>query len=135
MDDQHTKSFDNLVERYGRRTGTVRGKFAFGAAMAVLLAVVGWLIYQSLSGPAIEAGLYSWEEPADGSLSTTVEIAREPWTAVHCDLVALDRRQIVVGQLELEVPAGPERQLRVTANIPLEGDGIAPSLRGCHTAG
>lgn len=99
----------------------------------LLLAVVGWLIYRNVDEP-VDAGLASWDQPVNGVLPTTVEIVRDPGVAVTCELVAVDARQFVVGQLTLEVPAGPEERLRVPADIPLEGDGIAPELRGCEPA-
>lgn len=134
MTDHQTEPLDReaqLAQRYGRRT-TSRGLLvAVGVAFAVLVAVIGWLIYQS-SGTQVQAALHSWDEPRDGVLSATVEIRREAGLAVTCDLVAVDLRRVVVGQLELAVPAGPDEHLRVTADIPLAGDGVVPQLRGCR---
>lgn len=132
MADDQTEQLVHLTDRYGRGTSPTRGVVtAIAAALVLLMAGVGWMIYESTDEP-VQAALHSWDEPHDGVLPTTVEIRRDAGVAVTCDLVAVDLRQIVVGQLELEIPAGPEERFRVTADIPLEGDGVAPKLRGCH---
>jgi hypothetical protein len=100
----------------------------------LLLVAVGFFIYTSSSGPDAKGALVSYD-PAEGDvLPVTVEIARDADVAVECAIVAVDDRQIIVGQLLLEVPAGPETRLRVDAEIPLQGDGIAAKLNGCRPA-
>lgn len=140
--DHDAEQRDLLARRYGRTPGTGapgerggRGVLV-GVVAGVLLvaAVVGWLIVRSGGGPSVDAELLSWDEPRDGVLTARVEIRRDADLALTCDLVAVDLRRIIVGQLDLEVPAGPEEHLVVPADIPLEGDGIVPELRGCHPA-
>lgn len=123
------------TERYGdsRRGSRWPAVAVVAVAVAMLLALTGWLIFRGSQDP-VDAALLSWDEPADGVLPTTVEIIRDPGLAVSCELVAVDIRQIVVGQITLEVPAGPQRRVVVTTEIPLEGDGIVPELKGCHPA-
>lgn len=102
------------------------------AATLVLLSVVGYFIYASVSGPNVTGALASYDRADGGVLPVTVEIARDSGLAVECNLVAVDDRQVIVGQLLLEVPAGPETRFHVDADIPLEGDGIAAKLHGCR---
>ncbi|HEY9408857.1 MAG TPA: DUF4307 domain-containing protein [Jiangellaceae bacterium] len=129
----HIDHSDHLAQRYGARRGT-RGLLVAAAISGLLvLTIIGWLIYRSVDEP-VQAGLASWDEPVNGVLPTTVEIVRDPGVAVTCELVAVDVRQFIVGQLTLDVPAGPEERLLVPADIPLEGDAIAPELRGCSPA-
>jgi hypothetical protein len=66
-------------------------------------------------------------------MSVTIEVVRRPGTEVTCDLVALDLRHVVVGQVKVEVPAGGEWRTRVDAEIPLQGDAVAPDLRDCES--
>ncbi|WP_165358657.1 DUF4307 domain-containing protein [Haloactinopolyspora alba] len=124
---------DHLAERYGRRRRPRVVVAVLAAAFVAFGAVTLWLGLQQADQP-IRADLYAWEDPRGATLPATVEIHRDPGLAVTCDLVAVDDRMIVVGQLELEVPAGPEEHIRVDADIPLEGNGIAPRLNGCHQA-
>ena len=134
MVDNRTEQLDLLAERYGHRPGRTRGLVvAVVGAIALLVVVVTWLILKSAGAP-VQASLHSWDEPRDGVLSATVEIRRDAGLAITCDLVAVDLRRVVVGQLQLDVPAGPDQHLLVPADIPLEGDGIVPDLRGCRPA-
>ncbi|WP_116949913.1 DUF4307 domain-containing protein [Jiangella endophytica] len=142
MSDHETAQGDLLAQRYGRtpRSGGPGARSSRGVLVGVVTgvllvtAIVGWLIVRSASGPTVDAELLSWDEPRDGVLTARVEIRRDADLALTCDLVAVDLRRIIVGQLDLEVPAGPEEHLVVPADIPLEGDGIVPELRGCRPA-
>ncbi len=140
--DHETAERDLLAERYGRTPGGgapgARGGrgvlVAVVAGVVLVAAVVTLLIVRSAGGPTVDAELLSWDEPRDGVLTARVEIRRDAGLAVTCDLVAVDLRRIIVGQVDLEVPAGPDEHLVVPADIPLEGDGIVPELRGCRPA-
>lgn len=109
-----------------------------GVAMIVvailLTAIVGWFIYDSRQGDTVQGGVRSYDLPQGETMSATIDIIRPADVAVTCDLVAVDDRQIIVGQKTLEVPAGPEEKLVVDTKIPLEGDGIVVKLRSCHEA-
>lgn len=141
MSDHDTADRDLLAQRYGRVPGgdpaarNGRGVLV-GVVTGVLLVtvIVGWMIVRSASGPSVDAELLSWDEPSGDVLTARVEIRRDADLAVTCDLVAVDLRRIIVGQLDLEVPAGPDEHLVVPADIPLEGDGVVPELRGCEPA-
>jgi hypothetical protein len=132
MVNDHINSFDHLTERYGRRSDSSRAiRIAITLAVVALTAGVSWFAYQSTQEP-VRASLQSWDEPAHGVLPTTIELDRADGVAVGCELVAIDLDGIVVGQLQVNIPAGPEQHLRVRGDIPLEGDGVVPQLRGCH---
>lgn len=135
MAENDTAQRDLLAERYGRRTRRESRGVLVGvvAGVALVTAIVVWLIVRS-SGTTLDAELLGWDEPRDGVLTARVEIRRDAGMAVTCDLVAVDLRRIIVGQLELQVPAGPDEHLVVPADIPLEGDGVVPELRGCAPA-
>jgi hypothetical protein len=40
---------------------------------------------------------------------------------------------VVVGQVKVQVPAGGQWRTRVDAQIPLQGDAVAPDLRDCES--
>ncbi|WP_053203469.1 DUF4307 domain-containing protein [Jiangella muralis] len=141
MSDHDAADRDLLAQRYGRvSAGGPAARNGRGVLVAVVIGVllvttvVGWMIVSAARGPDVDAELLSWDEPRDGVLTARVEIRRDADLAVTCDLVAVDVRRIIVGQLDLEVPAGPDEHLVVPADIPLEGDGIVPELRGCRPA-
>lgn len=122
------------ADRYGDRSHGWPWLLAVIAGGVLFAAAVGWLLVRAADDP-VRSSLVAWEAPAGGVLTATVEVVRRPGLAVTCDLVAVDLRHVVVGQTTVEVPAGDQQRIRVQAEIPLEGDGVAPELRGCEPAG
>lgn len=98
----------------------------------MVVVIASWLIIDSQRG-SIQVALHSWDDPVGDVMPVTVEVNRDPDITLTCELVAVDDRAIVVGQLSLEIPSGGESRQRISAEIPLRGDGIAPKLRGCST--
>jgi Domain of unknown function (DUF4307) len=117
------------ADRYGaRRPG--RWWALWAAAALLLAAVVGWFLYQA-STDAVRSSLVAWETPSADVLPVTIEVVRRPGTRVGCDLIAVDIRRVVVGQTSVEVAASDEWRTRVEAEIPLQGDAVAPELQAC----
>lgn len=124
-------SITRPADRYGdRRPG--RGLKLAGIVAGVALVVAAVLFIARALDAQIEAEALSWSEPSDGTMTATVEVVRRPDTVIACDVVAVDIRQIIVGQTELVVPASPERRSVVDVTIPLQGDAVAVSVRGCE---
>ncbi|AYY14362.1 DUF4307 domain-containing protein [Actinobacteria bacterium YIM 96077] len=131
---------DWLRDRYGHqddgrthsngRGARRRTQLILAATGALLAVAVSWFIVD-LQSDGYQAELHSWNDPVDDRMPVTVEVDRPPGTALECELVVVDRRFVVVGQLTLEIPASDDRQQRVDAEIPLRGDGIAPKVEEC----
>jgi hypothetical protein len=118
------------ADRYGdRRPG--RGLKLAGALVGVALAVAAVLFIARASDSQIEAEALSYEQ-SDGLMTASIEVLRRPDTVVTCGVVAVDIRQVIVGQTELVVPATSDRRVVVDVDIPLQGDGVAVSVRGCE---
>lgn len=118
------------ADRYGDRRPGLGLKLA-GALVGVALAVAAILFIARASDSQIEAEALSYEQ-SDGLMTASIEVLRRPDTVVTCDVVAVDIRQIIVGQTELVVPATSDRRVVVDVDIPLQGDGVAVSVRGCE---
>jgi Domain of unknown function (DUF4307) len=121
------------AHRYGDRTRTRRWAVWLGIAGLILVAAVGWLLFR-ISTDAIRSSLVAWETPTAGVLPVTVEVVRRPGTAVTCELVALDIRRVVVGQVNVDIPASDEWRTQADVEIPLHGDAVVPDLRQCEKA-
>jgi hypothetical protein len=120
------------ADRYGDHAGRRSWALWLGIVGLMLAAGVGWLLYRA-STDAVRSSVVAWQTPADRAMSVTIEVVRRPGTDVTCDLVALDLRHVVVGQVKVQVPAGGEWRTRVDAQIPLQGDAVAPDLRDCES--
>jgi hypothetical protein len=118
------------ADRYGDRQPTRWLKLA-GALVGVAMVVTAILFIARASDSQIEAQALSYEQSA-GVMTASIEVLRRPDTVVTCDVVAVDIRQVIVGQTELVVPATSDRRVVVDIDIPLQGDGVAVSVRGCE---
>jgi Domain of unknown function (DUF4307) len=117
------------ADRYGDRVR--RRSWALWLGIGLLLAAaVGWLVFR-ISTDAVRSSLVAWQTPSGDVLSVTVEVVRRPGTNVTCDLVALDIRRVVVGQVNVDIPASDDWRTRAEAEIPLQGDAVVPELREC----
>lgn len=117
------------ADRYGDRRPR-RGLKVAGVLVGVALTVAAILFIARASDSQIHAEALSYEQ-TDGAMTASIEVLRRPDTVVTCDVVAVDIRQIIVGQTELVVPATADRRVVVDVDIPLQGDGVAVSVRGC----
>jgi hypothetical protein len=122
------------ADRYGDRARRRLWAVWLSICGLLLAAAFGWLLFRT-STDAIRSGLVAWENPAGGVLPVTVEVVRRPGTEVTCDLVAVDVRRVVVGQVSVDIPASDEWRTQAEAEIPLHGDAIVPKLRACERAG
>ena len=122
------------ADRYGDRTDGNRRLIIAGIAAAVILVAVALGFIGRAYDTRIHAAVLSWNEPSGDTMAATVEVIRRPGTSVTCDLIAMDVRQIIVGQLELVAPPTDERRVVLTAEIPLQGEAVAASVRGCVPA-
>jgi hypothetical protein len=122
------------AHRYGDRIHNRSRLWWYALGGLLLVATVGWLLFQT-STDAVRSSLVAWDQPTDGVLAVTVEVVRRPGTEVTCDLVAVDIRRVVVGQTSVDVPVSDEWRTRIDAEIPLQGDAVAPELRECAAAG
>jgi hypothetical protein len=122
------------AHRYGDRVRSRSWAVWLGIACLVGVAAVGWLLFR-ISTDAIRSSLVAWQTPAGGALPVTIEVVRRPGTEVTCDLVALDIRRVVVGQVSVDIPASDEWRTQAEVEIPLQGDAVAPDLRECEKVG
>jgi hypothetical protein len=113
------------------KPGRVRGRIVavFIAVSMIVFAIFG---IRLATQDRLEAELHSWDVARDGVLPVRVELYRPADRAVSCSVIARDLRQVIVGQVDVDVPAGPDEHLLVDVEVPLEGDGVAPEIQGCR---
>ena len=121
------------ADRYGDRTRKRWWTMWLGIAGLLLVIAIGWLLVRT-STDAIRSSVVAWESPTEDVLSVTVEVVRRPGTELTCDLVAVDIRRVVVGQVSVDIPASDEWRTQADAEIPLQGNAVAPELRECEVA-
>lgn len=120
------------AERYGDKPGRPRWVVIALAVAGVAFVAVAVAFILNAAESQIRASVLSWDKPAGESIAATVEVIRPPDTVVHCDVVAVDIRQIIVGQEQLVVPASSERRTVLDIDVPLQGEAVAVSVQGCQ---
>lgn len=129
----HHSSPEEVAERYGRTRRARSVPVWVWIAAAVAFTVASVLVIVPLSDPPVNAELSRWEVAEDTSpLQVTISIDRDPNLALTCDLVAVDDRFVIVGQRQVEIPAGPETRFYYETEIPLERAAVAPEIGRAH---
>ncbi len=122
------------AERYGDKPGRRRWTVFALAVAGVAFVAVAVAFFLNAAESQIRASVLSWDKPTGESIAATVEVIRRPDTVVHCDVVAVDIRQIIVGQEQLVVPASSERRTVLDIDVPLQGEAVAVSVQECQPA-
>jgi hypothetical protein len=121
------------ADRYGDRRWNRRWLIPL-VAIAVAAAVVVVMVIVNLADRQIQSSVTGYQQPEDDIMTATIEVTRQPSQAVTCDLVAVDLRQVIVGQTEVYVAPSETRQVDLEVEIPLQGDAVAARIQQCRPA-
>jgi len=117
-------------DRYG-----VRKKRGW-VGIALLLAVVGvaWITWSGLyhSNPALRVQLISFTIDSDREVSVRYWVDRQdPKTVTICTLVARDFYKDIVGQIDIEIPAGKEK-VELVSVVPTRNTAVNADVSTCR---
>ncbi len=104
-------------------------------AVALVGAVVaaGWGLSQRDNG--VRAGVLTFGDITDSTISITLEVVRDPNQAVVCDVAAVGDQQLDVGAERAEVPIGGGERAVVTVVIDTASPPLAARLLSCQPVG
>lgn len=125
-------STTRTVERYGAPRPWAR-PLAIGVTVLLALAGAGWLLWAGLyhSQPDVSARLRAFSVLDDRTVSATIDVEREPGLATTCLLEAQAADHFVVGERQVNIPAGPQEALTLTYRIQTERPATNAVLDGC----
>jgi hypothetical protein len=120
------------VERYGAPRPWAR-PLAIGFTVLLALAGISWLLWAGLyhSQPAVSAQLRAFSVLDERTVSATIDVEREPGVAATCLLEAQAADHFVVGERQVNIPAGPREALTLTYRIQTERPATNAVLDGC----
>jgi hypothetical protein len=123
----------DLAQRYGQSDRTWRSWLPL-ALVGLLLAglVVGTLVGLAQRSTGVQAGVLTYGDITEESITITVEVVRDPDLAVVCDVAAVGANQIDVGAERIEVPTGGERRVVVSTAIETASPPLAARLLACR---
>ncbi len=122
-----------MQERYGVRMAASRPVTItiVAVATAVALAWLGWAAW-SQATPDVRAAVHSFDVVSSHEVEVVVDVHRENEGSVRCDLSAQADDHSVVGEDELVVPAGDERDLQVTATLRTSRQATIATVDNCR---
>ena len=120
------------VERYGAPRPWAR-PLAIGFTVLLALAGISWLLWAGLyhSQPAVSAQLRAFSVLDGRTVSATIDVEREAGVAATCLLEAQAADHFVVGERQVDIPAGPQEALTLTYRIQTERPATNAVLDGC----
>lgn len=123
----------DLAERYGvgQRSWQQRAPLvALAVGLVLLLVAAGWGLSQRSTG--VRAGVLTYGDITESSITITVEVVRDPEQVVVCDVAAVGENQIDVGAERIDVPTGGTERVVVSAVIDTATSPKAARLLSCR---
>jgi hypothetical protein len=109
-----------LDARYGRTKRSRRREFIFGASVAVV-ATLSFLIWAGFvtqtNATTPSPNTLSYQVVSDQQVSVTYSVSNAGNRAITCDLQALDSKYVIVGEREVDVPAGASQQTSLVNTV------------------
>jgi hypothetical protein len=126
---QSHKPFD-----YNERYGLKKGRSWIAVALITAIIGVGWITWAGLyhSNPAINVQLISFTVDSDREVSIrySVDRASAEETTI-CTLIARDFFKDIVGQVDVEIPAGQEK-IELVSVIPTRNLAVNADVSTCR---
>jgi hypothetical protein len=119
---------------YNDRYGVKKGRSWIPVALFLALAGVVWITWAGLyhSNPGIRVQLISFTVDSDREVSVRYSVDRNGAEATTiCTLIARDFYKDIVGQIDLEIPAGKEK-VELVSVIPTRSQAVNADVSTCR---
>jgi len=119
---------------YNDRYGVTKGRSWIPVALFLVVAGVVWITWAGLyhSNPGIRVQLISFTVDSDREVSVRYSVDRNGAEATTiCTLIARDFYKDIVGQIDLEIPAGKEK-VELVSVIPTRSQAVNADVSTCR---
>jgi hypothetical protein len=119
---------------YDDRYGVKKGRSWIPVALFLAVAGVVWITWAGLyhSNPRIRVQLISFTVDSDREVSVRYSVDRNGAEATTiCTLIARDFYKDIVGQIDLEIPAGKEK-VELVSVIPTRSQAVNADVSTCR---
>ncbi len=119
---------------YNDRYGVKKGRSWIPVALFLAVAGIVWITWAGLyhSNPGIRVQLISFTVDSDRKVSVRYSVDRNGAEATTiCTLIARDFYKDIVGQIDLEIPAGKEK-VELVSVIPTRSQAVNADVSTCR---
>ncbi len=120
---------------YNDRYGVKKGRSWIAVALITALVGVGWITWAGLyhSNPGLRVQLISFTVDSDRAVSVRYFVERQsPEDATICTVIARDFYKDIVGQIDIEIPAGKEK-VELVSVVPTRSQAVNADVSSCRT--
>jgi hypothetical protein len=119
---------------YNDRYGVKKKRSWVSIALVLAVLGVGWITWSGLyhSNPALRVQLISFTIDSDREVSVRYWVERDSSDAATiCTLVARDYYKDIVGQIDVEIPAGKEK-VELVSVVPTRSPAVNADVSTCR---
>ena len=119
---------------YNERYGVKRPRRWIAVALITAIVGVGWITWAGLyhSNPEIRVQLISFTVDSDREVSVRYFVERDSADAVSiCTVIARDFYKDIVGQIDVEIPAGKEK-VELVSIVPTRNLAVNADVSTCR---
>ena len=120
---------------YNDRYGVKKGRSWIAVALITAVVGVGWITWAGLyhSNPGLRVQLISFTVDSDRAVSVRYFVERQsPVDATICTVIARDFYKDIVGQIDIEIPAGKEK-VELVSVVPTRSQAVNADVSSCRT--
>jgi hypothetical protein len=120
---------------YNDRYGLKKRRSWIAVAIITALVGVGWITWAGLyhSNPGLRVQLIAFTVDSDRAVSVRYFVERQsPADATICTVIARDFYKDIVGQIDVEIPAGKEK-VELVSVVPTRSQAVNADVSSCRT--
>ncbi len=127
-----TERRQTMDERYGVRTPNQR-RLTLVAVAAVALALLTWVAWAAWSHgrPDVKGRLNSYDVVSPHEVTVVIDVHRRSGDPVTCTVQAQAEDHVVVGEDEVEIPAGDSGDVQTTATVRTDREATTATVTQC----